>query len=78
MICNYISALPRCQQEPASRSHQSGPGLVAKLTQQRLELEVEVGQLGYLASPQYTSGANTVIFNMVMGLLLTFTTTIYL
>ena len=88
MICNYISALPRCQQEEesftalrAARSQLTQPGLVARQTQQKLELEV--GELGYLAS-QYTSGATTLVFNMVMVVLLTFTvsttttTTIYL
>ena len=89
MICNYISALPRCQQEESftalrARSQQTQPGLVAKQTQQKLELEV--GELGYLAS-QYTSGATALVFNMVMVVLLTCTvsttitstiTTIYL
>ena len=88
MICNYISALPRCQQEEsvtaqrASRS-ESGSGLVARQTQQKLQLEV--GKIGYLAS-HYTSQApvtNTtiILFNMVMVLLLTLTgsnTNIYL
>ena len=83
MICNYISALPRCQQEESfsgerARSQQSQPGLVARQTQQKLELEV--GELGYLAS-QYSSGAITITFNRLMVAILTFTvstTTIYL
>ena len=88
MICNYISALPRCQQEEsvtaqrASRS-ESGSGLVARQTQQKLQLEV--GKIGYLASI-YTSQApvtttTITLFNMVMVLLLTLTgsnTNIYL
>ena len=88
MICNYISALPRCQQEEsvtaqrASRS-ESGSGLVARQTQQKLQLEV--GKIGYLAS-HYTSQApvtttSIILFNMVMVLLLTLTgsnTNIYL
>merc|ERR1719510_416914 len=75
MICNYISALPRCQQEESftalrARSQQTQPGLVARQTQQKLELEV--GELGYLAS-QYPSEATTLTFNRMMVALLTFT-----
>ena len=64
MICNYISALPRCQQEEesftalrAARSQLTQPGLVARQTQQKLELEV--GELGYLSSTLVTQSSSS-------------------
>ena len=76
MICNYISALPRCQQEQSSTAQrasraQSGEGLVARQTQQKLQLEG--GELGYLASHYTSEAATLTIFNMGLVVLLTLT-----
>ena len=57
MICNYINTLPRCQQQDFNQADtQPEQGLIARQTQQRLSLEVEVGELGYLSS-EYTGAA---------------------
>lgn len=70
MICNYINALPRCQQGSFDVAGlQSEQGLIARQTQQKLRLEV--GELGYLSS-QYTGAAtlNTITLSLVVASLL--------
>ena len=55
MICNYINSLPRCKEDTLGslRSDDLGRGLIAKQTQQ--QLEVQVGDLGYLSARNLTS-----------------------
>ena len=55
MICNYINSLARCKEDtPRSLlSDDLGQGLIAKQTQQ--QLEVQVGDLGYLSARNITS-----------------------
>ena len=55
MICNYINSLPRCKEDVLRSLHSDdlGQGLIAKQTQQ--QLEVQVGNLGYLSANTLTS-----------------------
>jgi len=64
MICNYINSLPRCKEDVARSLHSDnlGPGLIAKQTQQ--QLEVQVGNLGYLSAQNLTSHGRKLIPNM--------------
>jgi len=64
MICNYINSLPRCKEDVARSLHSDnlGPGLIAKQTQQ--QLEVQVGNLGYLSAKNLTSHGRNLLPNM--------------
>lgn len=62
MICNYINKLPRCQDDMSAKYAKSDQslsnGLIAKQTQQQLQLEV--GEIGYLAATLDSSGGLSV------------------
>jgi len=55
MICNYINSLARCKEDilGSVRSDNLRQGLIAKQTQQ--QLEVQVGNLGYFSAQNLTS-----------------------
>ena len=55
MICNYINSLARCKEDilGSVRSDNLRQGLIAKQTQQ--QLEVQVGNLGYFSAKNLTS-----------------------